>query len=106
MPTPSLHRKHEEPIKVDHVGNARPSRASTLEREYKTAREHLADREWRIDNLYWVKDEDGAEVHIEGIVALSGEDRLAADLSDQSAGRRTLFRGDAAPKAVCGDLAI
>ena len=27
--------------------------------EYRIAKEHLADREWRIENLYWVKDEDG-----------------------------------------------
>jgi hypothetical protein len=41
---------------LDPVERARSSE------EYRIAREHLADREWRIDNLYWVKDEDGAEV--------------------------------------------
>lgn len=29
---------------------------------YKVAKKQLADREWRLDNLYWVQDEDGNEV--------------------------------------------
>ena len=40
------------------------SEASTLDAirqspQYQAAKERLADREWRLDNLYWIKDEDG-----------------------------------------------
>lgn len=30
--------------------------------EYQASREKLADREWRLDNLYWIKNEDGVPV--------------------------------------------
>lgn len=30
--------------------------------QYQAARERLADREWRIDNLYWIKNEDGIAI--------------------------------------------
>lgn len=30
--------------------------------QYQAAKERLADREWRLDNLYWIKNEDGIAV--------------------------------------------
>jgi hypothetical protein len=43
------------------------SDASSLEairqsKEYQAARKQLADREWRLDNLYWIKSEDGVPI--------------------------------------------
>lgn len=31
-------------------------------KEYQAARSQLADREWRLDNLYWIKNEDGVAI--------------------------------------------
>lgn len=37
--------------------------------EYKSAREKLADRDWRIDNLYWIKNKEGVPVPFKRNVA-------------------------------------
>lgn len=44
------------------MGDASSLEAIRQSKEYKAARAQLADREWRLDNLYWIKNEEGVAI--------------------------------------------
>lgn len=44
------------------MGDASSLEAIRQSKEYKAARAQLASRDWRLDNLYWIKGEDGVAI--------------------------------------------